>query len=139
MRAPTLRLQARPKKAKVGALLALRPAKLTYSDCPVPTLRTSAYALPVTTKEDFQSFSTEPETSTGTLTRRGLIKTAGIAGAAVALGSLAHGEELAPPASSASMIGVPFERHEKVRLESSESVAEAVACARSSWRFRASS
>src|SRR5579862_1955729 len=59
------------------------------------------------------------------MTRRGLLKTAGMAGAAVGLSGLAPAAELGsdgrwetvtPEAAGATMVGVPFERHEKVRL-----------------------
>jgi hypothetical protein len=59
------------------------------------------------------------------MTRRGLIKTAAIAGAAAGLGGLAPAmvlgadgrwETVAPVATDPTMVGVPFERHEKIRL-----------------------
>lgn len=59
------------------------------------------------------------------MTRRGLLKTAAVTGAAAGLGTLAPAavlndegrwETLVPDPSGATMVGVPFERHEKVRL-----------------------
>ncbi len=59
------------------------------------------------------------------LTRRGLLKSAAIAGAtaglgglssAVALGEDGRWETAIPATTDATMVGVPFERHEKVRL-----------------------
>jgi len=59
-----------------------------------------------------------------TITRRDLLKSAAISGAAAGLGSVAPAilapdgrwEVEAPAAENPTMVGVPFERHEKVRL-----------------------
>src|SRR5580698_3583446 len=60
-----------------------------------------------------------------TLSRRNLLKTAGIAGAAVGLSGLAAAVEMTPEGrwetitperANPTMIGVPFEKHETVRL-----------------------
>ncbi len=53
------------------------------------------------------------------VSRRKLLKTAGVAGASVGLSGLlpaSSAESYEPPSSNPRMIGVPFERHEKVRL-----------------------
>ena len=54
------------------------------------------------------------------LSRRSILKTAGVAGAAIGFGGLASGSDedwLEAPATDArTMVGVPFERHETVRI-----------------------
>jgi hypothetical protein len=59
------------------------------------------------------------------LSRRGLLRTAGIAGAAAGLSSFLPAAEMtpegkletfSPPSKNPTMVGVPFERHETIRL-----------------------